>query len=305
MAQAYVADVTPPQHRARSLGLIGAAFGVGFVLGPLLGGVLVDLPVNPVWRLRLPFLVAAGFSTLAWLLVVRFLPESLEPGRASVQAARVLSWRGVAATVGSARVGGLVGVGALVVLAFAALEGTFSLFLQRRLNWGAGQAAFAFAGLGLVNALVQGGLIRRLVPKFGEPRLIVVGITTLTLGLGTLALVQSVPTLLVAIVLTGVGYGLANPAVLGLLSRSTPDADQGAVFGTLSSAQTLARMANYLVANALLGRVGASAPYWEGAGVAAIAGLLAAAVLGRGIGAPQPDSVEAEEVSTAGEAARP
>src|SRR6516162_3870683 len=77
VAQAYVADVTKPEHRARSLGLIGAAFGVGFVLGPILGGLLVDLPVGPEWRLRVPFLVAAGFSTLAWLLVLFRLPESL------------------------------------------------------------------------------------------------------------------------------------------------------------------------------------------------------------------------------------
>src|SRR5579864_1123817 len=67
VAQAYVADVTKPEHRARSLGLIGAAFGVGFVLGPLLGGLIVELPLSPDWQLRLPFLVAAGFSTLAWI----------------------------------------------------------------------------------------------------------------------------------------------------------------------------------------------------------------------------------------------
>src|SRR5207248_1116757 len=79
VAQAYVADVTKPEHRARSYGLIGAAFGVGFVLGPLLCGLLVSprMPVPEDWRLRVPFLVAAGFSTLAWLLVVFRLPESL------------------------------------------------------------------------------------------------------------------------------------------------------------------------------------------------------------------------------------
>src|SRR5215213_9184689 len=77
VAQAYVADVTTPENRSRGLGLIGMAFGLGFVLGPLLGGLLLALPVDPAWRLKLPFLVAAGFSTLAWLLVVTRLPESL------------------------------------------------------------------------------------------------------------------------------------------------------------------------------------------------------------------------------------
>src|SRR4029077_12589982 len=77
VAQAYVADVTKPEHRARGMGLIGMAFGLGFVLGPLLGGLLLALPVAPAWRLRVPFLVAAGFSTIAWILVLTRLPESL------------------------------------------------------------------------------------------------------------------------------------------------------------------------------------------------------------------------------------
>src|SRR3954452_22681037 len=80
VAQAYVADVTKPEHRARSLGLIGAAFGLGFVLGPLLGGGLVALPVAEEWRLRVPFLVTAGFSASAWVLVLLFLPESIPAG---------------------------------------------------------------------------------------------------------------------------------------------------------------------------------------------------------------------------------
>src|SRR5580693_2462523 len=87
VAQAYVADVTKPEHRARSMGLIGMAFGLGFVLGPLLGGLLLSLPVAEEWRLRLPFLVAAGFSTVAWILVLTRLPESrTDPG--AVSAAR-------------------------------------------------------------------------------------------------------------------------------------------------------------------------------------------------------------------------
>src|SRR6516162_3773177 len=91
VAQAYVADVTPPEGRSRGMGLIGMAFGLGFVLGPLLGGVLVGLPIGEDWRLRLPFLVAAGFSTIAWVLVLTRLPESLPRDARARQAARVLS----------------------------------------------------------------------------------------------------------------------------------------------------------------------------------------------------------------------
>lgn len=275
VAQAYVADVTPPENRARGMGLIGMAFGLGFVLGPLLGGVLVGLPVGEDWRLRLPFLVAAGFSTLAWILVLTRLPESRSEAARNREGARVLSWRGLSDTITLPGIGPLVLIGFLTILAFAALEGTLALFLQRRMQWDARAAAFAFVGLGLLSALVQGGLIRRLVPRFGEPRLIVAGIAIVALGFAALALISNLPELAGALLLVGVGQGLAGPSVSGLLSRITPQSEQGAVFGTLSSAQTLARMISYLIANLLLGRVSAAAPYWFGFAVYVVTGLAA------------------------------
>jgi DHA1 family tetracycline resistance protein-like MFS transporter len=161
-------------------------------------------------------------------------------------------------------------------LAFAALEGTLALFLRRRMDWDARSAAFAFAGLGLLSAMVQGGLIRRLVPELGEPRLIVAGLITVSLGFAGLALVSNAFELAGALVLVGVGQGLVSPSLSGLLSRITPASEQGAVFGTLTSAQTLARMISYSTANLLLGRVSTSAPYWFGFALY-LASLLAAA----------------------------
>ena len=274
VAQAYVADVTTPENRSRGMGLIGMAFGLGFVLGPLLGGVLISLPIAGDWRLRLPFLVAAGFSTLAWIMVLTRLPESRPAGARNREAARVLSWRGLADTMTLPGIGQLMLLGFLSVLAFAALEGTLSLYLRRRMDWNARSAAFVFAGLGLLSALVQGGLIRRLVPRFGEPRLIGAGIAIVALGFAGLALASDALELAGAMVLVGVGQGLVGPSVSGLLSRLTPASEQGAVFGTLSSAQTLARMISYSIANLLLGRATA-APYWFGFGVYLAAGLAA------------------------------
>jgi DHA1 family tetracycline resistance protein-like MFS transporter len=290
VAQAYVADVTKPEDRSRGLGLIGMAFGLGFVLGPLLAGVLLALPVDPAWRLRLPFLVAAGFSTLAWFLVLTRLPESLPADSAARQAARVLSWRGLADTFRLPKVGPLVLLGALVVLGFAALEGTFSLFLKARFGWSPERAAFGFAFLGLVSAVVQGGLIRRLVPRYGEPRLIIGGLATVAVGFAGLAVVRHWPGLLGATLIVGVGQGLVSPTISGLLSRVTPASEQGAVFGTLSSSQTLARMLNYSVANLLFARLGPAAPYWEACAIAALALLLALVV----VGPMRPEQVEAD-----------
>jgi len=281
VAQAYVADVTTPENRSRGMGLIGMAFGLGFVLGPLLGGVLVSLPIAEDWRLRLPFLAAAGFSTLAWILVLSRLPESRPVGARNRESSRVLSWRGLVDTMTLPGIGQLMLLGFLSVLAFAALEGTLSLYLRRRMDWNVRSAAFVFAGLGLLSALVQGGLIRRLVPRFGEPRLIGAGIAIVALGFAGLALASGALELAGAIVLVGVGQGLVGPSVSGLLSRITPASEQGAVFGTLSSAQTLARMISYSTANLLLGRVSTAAPYWFGFGVYLAAGLAAIRFLPR------------------------
>ncbi len=267
VAQAYVADVSKPENRSKSLGLIGAAFGVGFVVGPLFGGLLIQLPVPAYWQLRMPFLVAAVFSTVAWVLVLLKLPESLPKDGSARQEARVVSWRGVLDTIRNPTIGGLVGVGALSVLAFAALEGTFSIFLERRMSWGPTKAAFAFALFGLMSAFVQGGLIRRLVPKYGEPRLAILGYAIVALGFAGIAAAGGVVWLLLAIAIAGFGQGLAAPSVQGLLSKITPASEQGAVFGTLASAQTMSRLISYPVANILLDHFGPSAPYWAAASI--------------------------------------
>jgi DHA1 family tetracycline resistance protein-like MFS transporter len=271
VAQAYVADVTTPENRARGLGLIGMAFGIGFVLGPLLGGILVGLPVADDWRLRLPFFVGAAFSTIAFVLVLLRLPESLPADSSARKHARVVTIHGLVETLSRASTARLVGLGFLVTLSFACLEGTFSLFLEKRMGWNASQASYGFAFLGFVSAVVQGGLIRRLVARFGETGLIVAGATALTIGLATLANMGTVPVLVASTVVIAVGQGLLSPSVSGLLSRVTPPSEQGSVFGTFSSAQTLARMLSYSVANVLLARFGPSAPFWAGSGVAVAA----------------------------------
>ena len=277
VAQAYVADVTKPEQRSRGYGLIGMAFGLGFVLGPLLSLALVELPVPTEWRLRLPFLVAAGFSTLAWILVLLRLPESLPADVRARQSARVVSRRGLVDTLHTPGVARMIALGTLTILAFAALEATLSLYLGERQHWGPGGVLAGFTFLGLVTALVQGGLVRRLVPRLGEPRLILTGLFLLVLGFTGLALAEGTGGVLVSLMLVGVGQGLAVPPISGLLSRLTPATEQGAIFGTFSAAQTLARMTNYLLANLLFGRGSTAAPFWEAAAI--VLGALGLAAL--------------------------
>jgi DHA1 family tetracycline resistance protein-like MFS transporter len=259
------------------MGLIGMAFGLGFVLGPLLGGVLLSWPLPEDWRLRLPFLVAAGFSTVAWVLVLTRLPEPRSRAAPARVAARVVSWQGIVTTLTLSDVGRLILIGFLAVFAFAAFEGTFALYLRRRMQWDARTAAFAFAGIGLASAMVQGGLIRRLVPRYGEVRLILAGLALACCGLAGLAAAPHTPGLVASMMFLGVGQGLVSPSVSGLLSRRTPVSEQGAVFGTLTSAQTLARMLSYSIANVLLGKWTA-APYWGACGVDLLAFLVAGSI---------------------------
>jgi DHA1 family tetracycline resistance protein-like MFS transporter len=253
------------------------------VLGPLLGGLVVSLPVSAEWQLRLPFLVAAGFSTVAWILVLTKLPESRPGDGGQRSKARVLSVRGLADTLQLPDVGKLVLLGSLNVLAFAALEGTFGLYLRERMQWSERGAMFGFAFLGLVTAFVQGGLIRRLVPRFGESKLIIVGLFLSLIGFIGLGVATTTAVLMLALVAIGLGQGCTSPSISGLLSRVTPSAEQGAVFGTFVSAQTLARLVNYYVSNKLLGQVDPSAPFWEAAIVAAVALIIGGLALRRGV----------------------
>ncbi|WP_435017778.1 MFS transporter [Tundrisphaera sp. TA3] len=279
VAQAYVADVTKPADRAKGYGLIGMAFGLGFVLGPILSMGLVSLPIAPEWRLRLPFLVAGGFSTIAWILVLARLPESLPADARARQKARVVSLRGLADSVSMPIVGAMIALGSLVILGFAALEGTFSLYLEQRQGWGPVGVLGGFAFLGLVGAATQGGLLRRLVPRFGEPKLIVAGLVLLIVGFVGLGWTSGTAAILASTLAVGIGQGLTTPSINGMLSKITPSREQGAVFGTLSSAQTLARMVNYVVANLLFGRGNTGAPFWMAAAIVLAALGLALACL--------------------------
>jgi DHA1 family tetracycline resistance protein-like MFS transporter len=292
VAQAYVADVTAPEDRSRGMGLIGMAFGLGFVLGPALGGALLSLPLSEVWRLRIPFLVAAAFSTAAWVLVLTRLPESRPHDLSPRETARVVSWRGFMDTVSLPGIGQLVAIGFLAVLAFAAFEGTFALFLKRRMGWNPRTAAFAFAGMGLLMAVVQGGLIRRLVPRFGEIPLVLAGLVLAASGFAGISLCSNVPELACSMLLLGVGQGVLSPSIAGLLSRRTPLSEQGAVFGTYTSAQTLARMISYSSANILLGKVSTAAPYLGSVGIEIVAFILAGRAAVRSRYKPAAESVE-------------
>jgi DHA1 family tetracycline resistance protein-like MFS transporter len=296
VAQAYIADVTSPEHRSRSYGMLGAAFGIGFVLGPLLGGFLVRAPLPQPWNLRLPFLVGSVFSAAAFLLVLARLPE---PRAGHAHAAdRIPTFDAVKRLIRQPPLNRLLLISACAGLAFATLEGTFALYLKERLHWSESQAAWGFALLGLITVLIQGGAIRPLAARFAERKLVLTGLLVLSLGFLGLARFDQIAFVMPAIILVGCGRGLTDPSLLGWISRRTPLAQQGAVFGLISSIQMTARLINYLLANRLFDRYGPAAPYWEGACWAVLGCLAAAGAIAHDRSrAPSNESAQAAEPS--------
>ena len=280
-AQAYIADVTAPENRAKGMGLIGAAFGLGFIIGPALGGLLAgDNPASA--DLATPALVAAGLSGLALLGVVLLLPESRPPeARRSAPARSRL-----AAILGALRrpvLSRLMLIFFLVILAFSGMESTFALWAMRQFGWGPSQVAYIFAYVGVLSAILQGGLIGRLSLRFGEERLLLVGLALIGLGLLALPAARWLPLLALVLAALAVGMGLAQPSLSSLISRRAGREEQGEVMGVSQSVGSLSRVAGPLAAGVLFAEFGRDAPYLWGAALVAAAWFLAL-LLWRGVG---------------------
>jgi DHA1 family tetracycline resistance protein-like MFS transporter len=269
-AQAVVADVTNGPERIRAMGLIGAAIGLGFVLGPVVGGGLsLVTPAAPFWG-------AAVLTLLAVALVAAVLPETAGAG-ASAGADRPGSAEDERPAAGLAR---LVGIVLLSTVAFGGMEAVLPLFTQSVLGWGAARNGLAFAFVGLVMVAVQGGLVRRLARRTAEHRLLLAGLAALAIGLAAFPLVSSVGTLAVILCVVALGVGLTNPASAAMLSRAGPTEDRGRTLGLGRAAGSLGRIVGPAAAGILFARLAPGAPFVLGA-VLALGGIVLLLVPGR------------------------
>jgi DHA1 family tetracycline resistance protein-like MFS transporter len=244
-ASAYIADVSPPEKRAQNFGLVGAAFGLGFIAGPALGGLLGDI------GLRTPFLVAAGVTLLNWCYGLFILPESLPPEKRGI-----FRWNR-ANPVGSFLalrrypvVFGLAGTFFLANFAHQVFPAIWVLYTGYRYQWSVGQTGLSLALVGLMAAVMQGGLTRVVIPRLGERRATLFGLGLLALGLIAYGLADTGWKAYVLIVLVSPA-GIATPAIQGLISRSIRDDEQGAVQGALASLGSVAGIAGPPVVTAL------------------------------------------------------
>lgn len=270
-AQAYVADTTDESGRARGMGMIGAAFGLGFVIGPAIGGLLGR------HDLRIPGFFAAAL-TFANLLFAAFkLPESHqpEPG-ARIDFSQVAApIRDLPGQLFRHHLSRLFSVAFLTTFALAAFETTFALMIPRVYGYGPSGVGGLLAFAGLMQALAQGYLLGKFITRLGEQRLLLCGVALFALGLAPLANLPSTPALLAAMAMLSIGYGFASPAVASLISKQTRRELQGEALGINQSASSMARILGPLAGGILYGTLGAPAPYFGGAIVGLVAFILA------------------------------
>ena len=263
VAQAYAADITPPHLRAMGLGYLGAAFGVGFVLGPALGGLIGQTGL--AW----PLYFSALLAVINLVYIARVLPEpAREPEAAGIKAPPGFGPRVrlmLAAVTGP--IGFLYGLTFAVTFAFGNLEGTFTVYLKQHLEPGLSDhasiaaAGGVFAYIGVLIVVVQGGFIRPLVKKYGEARLVVVGIGLMALGFLAFPFAPLLSLLLLGpMVPISLGNGFNGPSLRALVSRRATA--QGAALGLSASFDSLARATGPAAAGLLYKNVGATAPYW-------------------------------------------
>ena len=233
-ASAYIADVTPPEKRAQGFGLIGAAFGLGFVIGPAIGGLLGH------YHLRLPFFVSAGCLVVNWLYGAFVLPESLPPEKR-----RAFEWKRanpIGALIMLRRfrgIFGLAGMYFLYMLASLMLQSVWVLYTTYRFSWSTRQVGLSLAAVGVATAVVQGGLVRSILSRLGEQTGLATGLVMTTLAMIGYGL-STRDWMLYATIFVGAFGGIAGPAVQSLITRHVPADEQGAVQGVLASLGSLA-----------------------------------------------------------------
>jgi MFS family permease len=297
VAQAYIADITPPEQRSRRMGLIGMAFGLGFIFGPIIGGLSFTHLGNtgPGW-------VAASFCAANFLLAWFILGESRQPSSAPVtQRPHLDQW---VHTLNQPKIGLLVTVFFLATFCFSCFESTlplvvsdnFHLDIQSNTN-SASTVTYLFAFCGIIGAFVQGGAIGRLVKKLGEPKLIALSLVLTAISFAVLPFIKGNTQLswaglfrpggspwlmmLAALALLSVGTALTRPPLFGLLSNLTAEHEQGATIGVAQGAGSLARILGPIFATTLLPYM-PSLPYLVCTGILLATTVLVVQQLGPG-----------------------
>ncbi|PWU22144.1 MAG: MFS transporter, partial [Bdellovibrio sp.] len=243
-ATAAISDLTPPKERSKGMALIGMAFGLGFIVGPALGGGVSSLAqlysTKKFFASTVTLLFVAGLCLLTWLLGLRILPETRQPG------GRDQATKGRLELLFSAlmrpTVGRLIFLFFLMSTAMSTMEATLSLFVNDRFGWGIREVSFGFAYIGVLGTFNQGFLVRKLLPKVGERWLMIFGISLMGLSLLMIGFAQSIWFLALAMTVFPFGHAFTSPSILGSVSLLTNSQEQGQVLGTTQGTAALGRI---------------------------------------------------------------
>jgi MFS transporter, DHA1 family, tetracycline resistance protein len=272
-AQAVMADLTTPENRAKGMGLFGAAFGLGFIFGPAIGGFFSR------WGYAAPPLFAAALSIVnfgfAWFL----LPETLKPEHRSIEKTTRLD--ALEKALARPHLPMLLLTGFLAVASFSVFESIFALFAEHRYQFTAATIGYLFAFVGVTQVIVQGGLVGRASKLFGEHRLVPASLAIVAVGLSMIPLATSVPLLMASQVVLAFGMGFNGPTLMSLISRFTKPEDQGGVMGLTQSINSLARIVGPMYGGYTFDRYGENVPFISAAVFMAGTAVVAAVSLWR------------------------
>ncbi|MDQ3473678.1 MAG: MFS transporter [Acidobacteriota bacterium] len=250
-AQAYIADITTREDRAKGMGLLGAAFGLGFIFGPAIGGILSR------WGIHVPFLFAAGLCFANAVLLYFTLPETVTPDHpARVSAAGGRGFGQLMRSLKQPRLGFVLFIYFLFIVAFSIMTTSFSLYTMFRFGYDAHQNGYLFAYVGIIAVIIQGGLIGKLVKRFGELRQVIFGALFFAGSLFAVPFVGPQAGGLLGLLIGGgifsLGNSLSTPALTSLASKSAGEAEQGSVISVLQSVGSLARAVGPSIAAVLI-----------------------------------------------------
>jgi DHA1 family tetracycline resistance protein-like MFS transporter len=265
-ARAYIADITTEENRAKAFGLLGAAFGLGFIVGPGLGAALSRISYTaPIWA-------AAAITVAATGLAFFWLPETVH----RTDAGGSSPWRSLAALWNRAPLRVLFTVDFVYWTAFAVYQTTFALFGARRFGFDAAQTGYLLSAFGFLGVVVQGGMVGPVVAALGERKTLAIGLFFAAAGWGGSAFTYSVPVFVAMLVPGAIGIGLCNATLSSLISKSAGPEEQGRVQGAAGALESLGRTIGPVWGNGTLQRFGEGTAY--GSAAAALVGAAALAL---------------------------
>lgn len=256
IAQAYIADVTTKENRARGMGFIGAAFGLGFIFGPAIGGILS----------KVSYSTPAYFATLISLITVFttmfFLKETVNEKKAKISPKTKFSWIEFKKVLTLYPVSTLIIVFFLLNTSFSLMQGNFALWTQKTFNFQASENGILFAYIGVITILVQLQILPRLIKKFHENKILLLSLFFMFFGFVLIPLSKNPNFLYIALIFLPLGNGLANPTIQALASENVPKEEYGETLGILQSAGSIGRIAGPIIGGEIFQLINKDAPFY-------------------------------------------